>query len=83
VLTLTLFTVALGRPGAPRIRVHPEPHGSRIAAPQTVTVDEPARDVYGNDITQAVATYKLDSTGTLYEEHSPQTEVPRLGSPKS
>jgi len=40
-------------------------------------------DLYGNEVTAAVAKYKLDATGSLYETHSPQTELPRLGSPKS
>ena len=41
------------------------------------------KDVYDNGVTAAVATYKFDATGTLYELHSPQTELPRLASPKS
>ncbi len=40
-------------------------------------------DLLGNDVTPAVATYKLDTTGVLYEEHSPQTELPQLGEPRS
>jgi hypothetical protein len=40
-------------------------------------------DLYGNDISPAVATYSLDALGGLYEVHSPQTELPRLGSPKT
>jgi len=44
---------------------------------------EPSMDLYGNEVTEAVAKYLLDSRGTLYEEHSPQTEVPRLAGPKS
>jgi hypothetical protein len=40
-------------------------------------------DLYGNDVTAAVATYTLDADGSLYELHSPQTELPRLASPKS
>jgi hypothetical protein len=40
-------------------------------------------DVYGNEINDAVATYTLDPSGSLYELHSPQTELPRLGIPKS
>lgn len=40
-------------------------------------------DLYGNEVTDAVAKYKLDATGSLYELHSPQTELPHLGSPKS
>ena len=40
-------------------------------------------DLYGNDVTDAVAEYTLDPAGSLYELHSPQTELPRLGIPKS
>jgi hypothetical protein len=40
-------------------------------------------DLYGNDINEAVATYKLDAAGNPYELHSPQTEVPRLRPPQS
>jgi hypothetical protein len=42
-----------------------------------------AVDLYGNEVTDAVAKYKADRAGALYELHSPQTEVPRLASPKS
>jgi hypothetical protein len=46
----------------------------------------PARDASvdfnGNEVRPAVARYKIDPAGALYEEHSPDTEVPRLGSPK-
>jgi hypothetical protein len=42
-----------------------------------------AVDLYGNEVTDAVAKYQLDETGTLYELHSPQTEVPRLKPPKT
>lgn len=45
--------------------------------------DDSAIDLSGNDVTEAVARYRLDATGSLYEVHSPQTEIPRLGSPKS
>ena len=40
-------------------------------------------DLYGNEVSDALATYTFDQTGSLYELHSPQTELPRLGSPKS
>ena len=52
--------------------------GTRISLPA-----DGVRDVHGNEISPAVATYKLDATGLLYEEHSPQTEVPRLAEPTS
>ncbi len=40
-------------------------------------------DLYGNEVSDAVAEYTLDPAGSLYELHSPQTELPRLGIPKS
>jgi hypothetical protein len=40
-------------------------------------------DLLGNEVTDAVAKYKFDATGSLYETHSPQTELPKLGAPKS
>jgi len=40
-------------------------------------------DLLGNEVTDAVAKYRFDATGSLYETHSPQTELPRLSSPKS
>ena len=40
-------------------------------------------DRYGNEVSDAVATYTFDQAGSLYELHSPQTELPRLGIPKS
>ena len=45
--------------------------------------EESTTDLYGNDVTAAVARYKLDATGSLYEAHSPQTQMAKLGSPKS
>jgi len=44
--------------------------------------DAPQRlDVRGNEIARPVARYRVDEHGTLYEIHSPQTEVPRLKPP--
>jgi len=50
---------------------------------QTATTDGEAVDLYGNEVSDAIATYSLDPTGSLYELHSPQTELPRLAEPKS
>jgi hypothetical protein len=58
-----------------------------LAAPRvdssSETNEDEATDVYGNDVAAAVATYRFDAGGALYELHSPQTQLPRLGSPKS
>jgi len=40
-------------------------------------------DRFGNPVTEAVARYRLDGTGVLYEIHSPEIDVPRLPSPSS
>ena len=50
---------------------------------QPDTDAERAFDLYGNEVTVAVAEYKLDAAGRLYEAHAPQSELPRLGSPKA
>jgi hypothetical protein len=67
----------------------------RIAAPNDLDAPrEPAPDIdrqdsdgtvdlYGNEVSDAVAKYRIDTTGSLYELHSPRTELPRLGSPKT
>ena len=76
--TITLTLLALVAP----LGSHPaRTPRARATDPATASVSK--SDLRGNDITAAVATYKLDPTGVLYEEHSPQTEVPRLGAPKS
>ena len=66
----------------------PRPVISSLSHPQVVpaagdTVADQRLDTYGNEVTNAVAEYSLDPTGTLYELHSPQIELPHLGSPKS
>ena len=69
----------------------PPPPDSLAARGSTETRDEQAdgadadgyMDLYGNEVTDAVATYTFDQTGSLYELHSPQTELLRLGIPKS
>jgi len=39
-------------------------------------------DFFGNDVSDAVARYRLDDRGDLYEVHSPEIEIARLPSPK-
>jgi hypothetical protein len=77
--------------------IAPPPHAAAIQ-PVTSSTDPvpprtftPARereedeeiDLYGNDVSDAVAKYKLDSDGSLYELHSPETQLPHLGSSKT
>jgi hypothetical protein len=46
--------------------------------------DAPAQgvqDLYGNEVSDAVTTFKIDGGGSLYEVHSPQTGLLHLGPP--
>jgi hypothetical protein len=45
------------------------------------TADEPRTDVFGNEIQDAVGDYRVDRRGDVYEGHSPDTAVTRLGPP--
>jgi hypothetical protein len=65
------------------------PHRKPFSSIRRASHDEfaiPPRDVpvdfNGNEVWQAIARYRVDPTGALHEEHSPETELPRLGSPK-
>jgi hypothetical protein len=60
------------------------PLPAKTSQPSSATDDDDAdADVLGNPVSDAVAKYKFDATGSLYELHSPQTELPRLADPKS
>ena len=62
-------------------------HTPAVAANTAAVVQEweakGSPDLYGNEVSDAVARFKLDDAGSLYEVHSPQTELPRLASPIS
>lgn len=51
------------------------------AATASAEEDGTRTDLHGNRIQDAVATYRLDPAGSLYEIHSPQIELPRLKPP--
>ena len=76
-ILLTPSTVTTSQP-APRAL-------KRIAPVENIDPQdgEGTVDLYGNEVSDAVAKYRTDVTGSLYELHSPHTELPRLGSPKS
>ncbi len=86
-----LFSLSLPRVDTGHARVAAEfadpSHSSAISGADgdrlPETDPDAAMDLFGNDVTDAVAQYRLDATGSLYEVHSPQTEIPKLGSPKS
>lgn len=61
---------------------------TRITAPRdTVMIQRPAPaadprpDLYGNEVDNAVAEYQIDTGGSLYELHSPETAVLKLQPP--
>ena len=52
------------------------PDGAVRADDQSSTDDnEGTVDLFGNEVTDAVAKYKTDATGSLYELHSPETKL--------
>ena len=59
--------------------------GEVIEAPSLESGDSLGRytDILGNDVEPALADYRIDRGGEVYERHSPETAVPRLGSPTS
>jgi hypothetical protein len=59
------------------------PPDDEAIAPWADQEQESVTDLYGNGVTDAIAKYKLDADGSLYELHSPRTQLTRLGSPKS
>jgi hypothetical protein len=76
--------VAIGVPARATLDAPaPAEQPPRLLEEADVEGREPSMDLYGNEVTEAVAKYLLDSTGAVYEEHSPQTEVPRLAAPRS
>ena len=66
-----------------------EPVHSTAISDLTGVPDDPADDltarpqfdVYGNEVDDAVVGYRIDPRGDEYEEHSPDTEIVRLGPP--
>jgi hypothetical protein len=60
------------------------PSGAMPSAPVLSDDDDTPRgvDLRGNEIARPVARYRLDRRGTLYEVHSPDTEVPHLRPPR-
>ena len=87
VLALALIAVAALAFGAGSLVTPPPVTPSRpqplVVAASRDSADEQDVDAYGNEVSNAVAEYSLDPAGSLYEVHSPQVEIPRLGSPKS
>lgn len=51
----------------------PSHHGERAA---------PHVDINGNDVDDAVADYRIDDIGEMYESHSPDTALLHVGAPK-
>jgi hypothetical protein len=95
-LLITILSVSAGVAGAWFRTAQPAGDAARAANVPEAKIDDDngsavrhddasdgVVDLFGNPVSDAVAKYELDSTGDLYELHSPQTELPRLKSPKS
>ena len=58
------------------------PAPSSVAGPLDELLEGETRTaLQGDEVSEALATYGIDGAGNLYEVHSPETEVPKLGRP--
>ena len=55
--------------------------GSLVEPDDPYEAADPRYDLFGNEIEEAVADYRIDIRGGVYERHSPDTAVPKLASP--
>ena len=55
--------------------------GSLVESRDVTHSEDPRVDLFGNEIEEAIADYRIDLRGGIYERHSPETEVAKLGSP--
>ncbi len=71
--------------GTGNVFAHPTSPDDQNLPPASIdddNADDGAQlDLQGDEVTPAVATYKFDAQGNIYETHAPHTEVPHLGSP--
>ncbi len=58
-----------------------DPHGSPSLNDEDDLDDGSLLDLQGDEVTPAVAKYRFDAQGNIYETHAPHTEVPHLGRP--
>jgi len=80
-MLLAPSTVTSSQPIAPRPKiVAPADPGAR---PLDLQDSDGIVDLYGNEVSAAVAKYRMDIAGSLYELHSPHTELPKLASPRT
>src|SRR5688572_12119436 len=55
--------------------------GSLVEPGNPSASEDPRVDLFGNEIEEAIADYRIDLRGGVYERHSPDTAVQKLGSP--
>ncbi len=65
-----------------RVFAHPDDlQGMTSLGDEDDPNDGSQMDLEGNEVTPALAKYRFDAQGNIYETHAPHTEVPHLGSP--
>lgn len=57
----------------------------KASGDQSTESDRPESrfDLFGNEVEDALADYRIDVRGSVYERHSPDTAVQHLGSPST
>ncbi len=67
---------------AGKMLAHPAaPQGLPSLGDQDDPDDGTQVDLEGDEVTPALAKYRFDAQGNIYETHAPHTEVPHLGAP--
>jgi hypothetical protein len=61
----------------------PPSEAPRVESGDPTERHEPRLDLFGNEVENALADYRIDMGGAVYERHSPETAVQKLGSPTS
>ncbi len=75
-------SVASTQQGSGNVFVRPsDPDGLPSLGDDDDPDDGAQVDLQGDYVTPAIANYRFDAQGNIYETHAPHTEVPHLGSP--
>ena len=77
----SIFALSAATLDAPASMLETKFHERLVRAGQFEETLE-RRDLFGNDVINAVSTYELDESGGPYDVHAPQMELPRLGAPE-
>ena len=80
-------TAASGIPAtSAEVTAQPADRAASVLIEPSVEADDPLDprvDLFGNEVEDALADYRIDHGGDVYEQHSPETALQKLGSPST